>query len=128
MPEPNKEIFTILEHMRVLSGLRGIVLATKNGELVEKSFTPHCNKIMEDLDNFTAMCATVFESATSVAHNANKEILHQIMVELSDHNLILQECNKKMILISILAKSKSVSIFMAHFKKFLRDINKRINQ
>lgn len=128
MPELNKDIIEILEHMRVLSDLRGIMLATKNGELVEKSLAPHYNTIMEDWDNFTAMCATVFESATAVAHNANKENLHQITVELSDHNLILQECNNKMILISILGKSKSLSQFMAHFQKFLSEINKQINQ
>jgi predicted regulator of Ras-like GTPase activity (Roadblock/LC7/MglB family) len=127
MPEKDQGLAGILDEMRTVSNLYGIVIATKNGDPVERSLNSECNKIMKDLDNFAAMCATVYQSGIAIAQHSNNKGMNQIIVEMKNFNLIIKECNKNMIFIHLLKKSNNIKEIMVHFDEFLDKIKNVVN-
>lgn len=119
----NSEVLPILDRMRIMGNLRGIIISSKNGDLIIEKLSKKFEEIMKDLDNFTAMCATIYEGAVGIAHNSNNEGINQIFAELMDHNLIIRECNEDMIFIMIFSKSMNISALLAKFHNFAQKVN-----
>ncbi|MGV9198206.1 MAG: roadblock/LC7 domain-containing protein [Promethearchaeia archaeon] len=122
--QENSELLNILEVMRKSGNLCGIILASKNGDLIREDLSNDFEKVITDLDNLTAMCATMFESSRGIAHNSNNQDISQIFAELADHNIIIKECNQEMIFIMIVTKSKNSYNLMVNFNDFVDKVNK----
>ncbi|MFO8019176.1 MAG: roadblock/LC7 domain-containing protein [Promethearchaeia archaeon] len=122
----DSELLRKLEQIRSMGNICGIILARKNGEPITKTLSQDFKKVMTDLENFSAMCATAFEGGMGIAYNSNKKGITQIFAELADHNLVIKECNEEMILIMVLIKSMNVSNLMADFNNLVKKINESL--
>ena len=85
----------ILDEMKDLGNLKGVMLSYQDGRLIAENFG-ECSKNNE----FVAMCASVLESAKGLGHNIGVNQLSSLRVvaELERKTILLVKCNKEMFL------------------------------
>jgi predicted regulator of Ras-like GTPase activity (Roadblock/LC7/MglB family) len=116
----SERIKQVLNEMKTIGKLRGILFANRNGDLIAEN-------IKNDFDGntFAAMCASVLESAEDLRKNLSSKKLKKIIVELESGQIIIMiECNSTTFLSFILAKESNIDPILNKIEEYCMNILK----
>ena len=116
----SERIKQVLNEMKTIGKLRGILFANRNGDLIAEN-------IKNDFDGniFAAMCASVLESAEDLRKNLSSKKLKKIIVELESGQIIIMiECNSTTFLSLILAKESNIDPILNKIEEYCMNILK----
>ena len=115
------EINLLLNEMKELGKLQGILLSSREGRLISENIGDGL-----DYSEFAAMCASVLKSAKGLRENLSANEINRIIAELDNSTIIIAECNEKMFLTFFIQSNSEVdSIFknLAEYNQKLINAN-----
>jgi len=116
----SERIKQVLNEMKTIGKLRGILFANRNGDLIAENI-----KTDFDGNTFAAMCASVLESAEDLRKNLSSKKLKKIIVELESGQIIIMiECNSNTFLSFILAKESNIDPILNKIEDYCMNILK----
>jgi predicted regulator of Ras-like GTPase activity (Roadblock/LC7/MglB family) len=111
----SNNIKVILNDIKKLGNLKGVVLAKRNGDLIAENIAENDF----DGDTFAAMCASVLESANGLRKNLGAKKVFKIITELESGNIIIIiELDKKSFYSFVLGEESKIEPIINNIDKF----------
>ncbi len=100
---PNlKEIRQILDQIKDLGKLDGVMLANRDGVLIVENIN-----IRSDYNEFAAMTASVLESAEDMGNTIGINKIGNILAELENQSIIIIKCDNTNTFLTLIFKKES---------------------
>jgi predicted regulator of Ras-like GTPase activity (Roadblock/LC7/MglB family) len=100
---PNlKEIRQILDQIKDLGKLDGVMLANRDGVLIVENIN-----IRSDYNEFAAMTASVLESAEDMGNTIGINKIGNILAELENQSIIIIKCDDTNTFLTLIFKKES---------------------
>jgi predicted regulator of Ras-like GTPase activity (Roadblock/LC7/MglB family) len=114
-----QKILSVINEMKNIGGLTGVIFADCNGELIAENFS-------EDFDGnkFAAMCASLIESAEGIAETTGSNKIGNIITELENGQMIIiLNCDDNSFFSFVLEKESKFEPIIKNIEKYKRKIN-----
>ncbi len=100
---PNlKEIRQILDQIKDLGKLDGVMLANRDGVLIVENIN-----VRSDYNEFAAMTASVLESAEDMGNTIGINKIGNILAELENQSIIIIKCDNTNTFLTLIFKKES---------------------
>ena len=111
--EDFKSIKMIIDEMKELGNLKGIILSYRDGRLIAENIGEDSN-----YKEFAAMCASVLESAEGLGATIGVNKLNKIVAELDDKTIIIIECEHNLFLSFMIDLNSKLESVLNNFSKY----------
>ena len=116
----SEQIEKVLIEMKVIGKLKGVLFANRNGDIIAKNISNNF-----DGNTFTAMCASILESAEDLRKDLSSKNLKKIIAELeSGQTILMIECNNTTFLSFILNKESNIDPILNKIEEYCMKILK----
>lgn len=116
----SEQIEKVLIEMKVIGKLKGVLFANRNGDIIAKNISNNF-----DGNTFTAMCASILESAEDLRKDLSSKNLKKIIAELeSGQTILMIECNNTTFLSFILDKESNIDPILNKIEEYCMKILK----
>ena len=116
----SEQIEKVLIEMKVIGKLKGVLFANRNGDIIAKNISNNF-----DGNTFTAMCASILESAEDLRKDLSSKNLKKIIAELeSGQTILIIECNNNTFLSFILDKESNIDPILNKIEEYCMKILK----
>lgn len=116
-PHSLKNIDILLDEIKEKGNLKGVLLAFREGGLI--------SDVGEDgLDSkqFSAMCASVLESAESLGQTIGDGKVGKIITELKDQSIIIVKCSTRIYLVLFFKDDSKVEFMTNSLNEYIQKI------
>ena len=116
-PHSLKNMDAILDEIKEKGHLKGVLLAFKDGGLISEVGD---NGL--DRSQFSAMCASVLESAEGLGQTIGEGKISKIITELEDQSILLVKCNVKTFLVLFFKSDSKISYVTKNLDGYIQRI------
>lgn len=110
----------VLDEIKNQGRLKGVLLADRDGGLILENIEQD-----KDYNEFSAMCASVLESAEGLGKIIESKI-NKIITELDRQTLVIIECEKKTFLAFLIEKDSNFGLILNKMVDYTQEIEKLI--
>ena len=114
---PMEKLRTILDEIKVKGNLLGALIATRDGNVISNNFNKNF-----DINEFSAMIASVVESAEDLKNTVDEKKVKRIIVELNDYTMVILGCDKKAILVLFIGEEADEKQLFKDLKSYIKEI------
>ena len=115
--EKEEKLSQILSKLKEEGNFSGVIFSYRDGgvikEVLERDF---------DYLEFVSMCASVLESALGLSRAMGDVKIKKIISELSQHTVLMIECDEKTFLILIIKLNSHVNNLLKKIEEYVRKI------
>lgn len=105
--QDNSKLSIMLEELKVKGNFEGIILANRNGEIINDNIGKNT-----DSRKLASMCATVFESAVGLGETMGSQKIIKIIAELEKSSILMVEIKDKKVFLIFIINDQSNSSFI----------------
>jgi len=113
-----KKLELVLEEIKNLGKLKGVILADRDGGLIIENVTED-----KDFNEFSAMCASVLESAEGLGQIIGGNV-SKIITDLDEQTIVIIECENKTFLSFLIEKDSHFGLILDKIADFKQKIEK----
>ncbi|MHA1468086.1 MAG: roadblock/LC7 domain-containing protein [Promethearchaeota archaeon] len=113
-----KKLELVLEEIKTLGKLKGVILADRDGVLITENVGED-----KDYNMFSAMCASVLESAEGLGHSIGGNV-SKIITELDEQTIVIIQCENKTFLSFIIEKDSHFGLVLDKMADYKQKIEK----
>ena len=115
-----KKLELVLEEIKTLGKLKGVILADRDGGLITENVGED-----KDYNEFSAMCASVLESAEGLGQNIGGNV-SKIITELDKQTIVIIKCENKTFLSFLIEKDSHFELVLKKISDFTQKIENLI--
>ena len=115
-----KKLELILEEIKNVGKLKGVILADRDGALITENVGED-----KDYNEFSAMCASVLESAEGLGQMIGNKV-SKIITDLDEQTIVIIECENKTFLSFLIEKDSQFGLVLNKIADFKRKIENLI--
>ena len=116
-PYSLKNVNVLLDEIKEKGDLNGVLLAFRDGGLISEA-----GENGLDRKQFSAMCASVLESAEGLGQTIGEGKIGKIITELKDQSILMIKCNKKSFLVLFFKDDSKVSYITKNLDDYVQKI------
>lgn len=111
------ELNLILDEMRQIGKLEGILLTYRDGGLIVEN-------ISNDIDGkkFASMCASVLESAEELGRTIDDRNIKKIVTEIDKKSILIFKCDDKTFLTLIINDESKIGLILDQLETYIQRI------
>ena len=113
-----KKLELVLEEIKNLGKLKGVILADRDGGLIIENLGED-----KDFNEFSAMCASVLESAEGLGQIIGGNV-SKIITDLDEQTIVIIECENKTFLSFLIEKDSHFGLILDKIADFKQKIEK----
>ncbi|MHA1254985.1 MAG: roadblock/LC7 domain-containing protein [Promethearchaeota archaeon] len=113
-----KKLELVLEEIKTLGKLKGVILADRDGVLITENVGED-----KDYNMFSAMCASVLESAEGLGDSIGGSV-SKIITELDEQTIVIIQCENKTFLSFIIEKDSHFGLVLDKMADYKQKIEK----
>ncbi|MHA1526717.1 MAG: roadblock/LC7 domain-containing protein [Promethearchaeota archaeon] len=113
-----KKLELVLEEIKTLGKLKGVILADRDGVLITENVGED-----KDYNMFSAMCASVLESAEGLGHSIGGNV-SKIITELDEQTIVIIQCENKTFLSFLIEKDSHFGLVLDKMADYKQKIEK----
>lgn len=115
-----KKLELVLEEIKNVGKLKGVILTDRDGGLITENVGED-----KDYNEFSAMCASVLESAEGIGQMIGDEV-SKIITDLDEQTIVIIECENKTFLSFLIEKDSHFGLVLNKIADFKRKIENLI--
>ena len=115
-----KKLELILEEIKNVGKLKGVILSDRDGGLITENVGED-----KDYNEFSAMCASVLESAEGLGQNIGGKV-SKIITELDKLTIVIIKCENKTFLSFLIEKNSQFGLVLKKIPEFTQKIENLI--
>ena len=115
-----KKLELVLAEIKNVGNLKGVILSDRDGGLISENV---CED--NDYNEFSAMCASVLESAEGLGQNLGGKV-SKIIVELDEQTIVIIKCENKTFLSFLIEKDSHFGLVLKKISDFTQRIENLI--
>jgi len=115
-----KKLELILEEIKNVGKLKGVILSDRDGGLITENVGED-----KDYNEFSAMCASVLESAEGLGQNIGGKV-SKIITELDKLTIVIIKCENKTFLSILIEKNSQFGLVLQKISDFTQKIENLI--
>ncbi len=115
-----KKLELVLEEIKNVGKLKGVILADRDGGLITENVGED-----RDYNEFSAMCASVLESAEGLGQNIGGKV-NKIITELDKQTIVIIKCENKTFLSFLIEKDSHFELVLKKISDFTQKIENLI--
>ena len=115
-----KKLELVLEEIKTLGKLKGVILADRDGGLITENVGED-----KDYNMFSAMCASVLESAEGLGQSIGGKV-KKIIAELNEQTIVIIQCENKTFLSFLIEKNSHFGLVLKKISDFTQRIENLI--
>ena len=108
---------TILNELKSNGNLSGVIFAYRDGRVISENVDDQI-----DIKKFTAMCASVLESAISLGQTISDRKINKIVAELEAKTIFVFKCDDKTFLTLIIENDSKIGPILNQIDDFIQKI------
>jgi len=116
-PYSHKNMDSLLGEIKEKGNLHGILLAFRDGGLISEVGEDGLNSIQ-----FSAMCASVLESAEGLGKTIGEGKVGKIITELEEQSIIIVKCSKKTYLVLFFKDDSKVEFIKKNLDRYIQQL------
>ena len=113
-----KKLELVLEEIKNLGKLKGVILADRDGGLITENLGED-----KDYNMFSAMCASVLESAEGLGQIIGGNV-NKIITDLDEQTIVIIECENKTFLSFLIEKDSHFGLILDKIADYKQKIEK----
>ena len=115
-----KKLELVLAEIKNVGNLKGVILSDRDGGLISDNVGED-----KDYNEFSAMCASVLESAEGLGQNLGGKV-SKIIVELDEQTIVIIKCENKTFLSFLIEKDSHFGLVLKKISDFTQRIENLI--
>ena len=115
-----KKLALVLEEIKNVGKLKGVILSDRDGNLITENVGED-----KDYNIFSAMCASVLESAEDLGQNIGGKV-SKIITELDKQTIVIIKCENKTFLSFLIEKDSQFELVLKKISDFTQKIENLI--
>lgn len=115
-----KKLELVLEEIKNVGKLKGVILSDRDGSLITENVGED-----KDYNTFSAMCASVLESAEGLGQNIGGNV-NKIITELDKQTIVIIKCENNTFLSFIIEKDSHFGLVLKKISDFTEKIENLI--
>ncbi len=115
-----KKLELVLEEIKMLGKLKGVILADRDGGLITQNVGED-----KDYNMFSAMCASVLESAEGLGQSIGGKVSN-IITELDEQTIFIIQCENKTFLSFLIEKDSHFGLVLKKISDYTQRIENLI--
>lgn len=115
-----KKLELVLEEIKNVGKLKGVILSDRDGNLITENVGED-----KDYNIFSAMCASVLESAEDLGQNIGGKV-SKIITELDKQTIVIIKCENKTFLSFLIEKDSQFELVLKKISDFTQKIENLI--
>jgi len=115
-----KKLELVLEEIKNVGKLKGVILSDRDGGLITENVGED-----KDYNEFSAMCASVLESAEGLGQNIGGNV-SKIITELDKQTIVIIKCENKTFLSFLIEKDSHFELVLKKISDFTQKIENLI--
>lgn len=115
-----KKLELLLEEIKTIGKLKGVILSDRDGGLITENVGED-----KDYNEFSAMCASVLESAEGLGQNIGGKV-SKIITELDKQTIVIIKCENKTFLSFLIEKNSQFGLVLKKIPEFTQKIENLI--
>ena len=115
-----KKLELVLEEIKMLGKLKGVILADRDGVLITENVGED-----KDYNMFSAMCASVLESAEGLGQSIGGKVSN-IITELDEQTIFIIQCENKTFLSFLIEKDSHFGLVLKKISDYTQRIENLI--
>ncbi|MFX1383432.1 MAG: roadblock/LC7 domain-containing protein, partial [Promethearchaeota archaeon] len=112
-----KKIEYILTEIKESGNLQGVLLSSREGNLISKVFDQNF-----EANEFSAMTASVIDSAEDLMNTVSETYLDKIITELEDQSVIILDCHKNAFIVLFVGDESKVDEIFKNINNYIEKI------
>jgi len=115
-----KKLELVLAEIKNVGNLKGVILSDRDGGLISENVGED-----KDYNEFSAMCASVLESAEGLGQNLGGKV-SKIIAELDEQTIVIIKCENKTFLSFLIEKDSHFGLVLKKISDFTQRIENLI--
>ena len=115
-----KKLELVLAEIKNVGNLKGVILSDRDGGLISDNVGED-----KDYNEFSAMCASVLESAEGLGQNLGGKV-SKIIAELDEQTIVIIKCENKTFLSFLIEKDSHFGLVLKKISDFTQRIENLI--